>query len=384
MRYTVNGKFGIADRGRFCERPELAAPFQAELLTVYLIRCFTLDHVEHVARARGGAGAVPLDRDLKRRLGIGNSTGLGMAPFLVTHPALIHNWIHARELALGRVLAAGPPAPEDAGRFPALLVRAIRHVNEWNVEDGIQMDRIRRLRQDLAALAGQLNQTPPPTWREVYEWVARHCGLECQELTVSLLIETSPALVDTLESGLSSDFVERLDASWKVGEVRRFLEARYRWVIDIDFHDRRSRALFWYTSEDKLEPRLGRRFAEPGAEREMPVAVARDIKALYDLTAAVPASEPLAAFVLRFPDTRHILTRIQCIADHPYGEIRDNLIDESCRPIDLLRCKLACFGAYKFDPRSDRWTRITLYQGAPLADELHTAGADDWCFALVS
>ncbi|MGA8259750.1 MAG: hypothetical protein WB783_05995 [Arenicellales bacterium] len=386
MRTTAvygNGKFGIADRGRIFERPELAAPFQAELLTVYLIRCFTLDHVEHVARARGGAGAVPLDRDLKRRLGIGNSTGLGMAPFLVTHPALIHNWIHARELALGRVLAAGTPGRAAADRFRTLLDRAIHHVHEWNVEDEIQMKRIRGLRRDLAALAERLHEGPPRTWRDVYDWVAGHCGLECQELTVSLLIETSPALVDSLESELSSDFVERLDASWTVGEVRRLLENRYRWAIDIDFNDPRSRALFWYTSEDKLEPRLGRRFCEPGAEREMPLAVARDVSALYEITAAAPASEPLASFALRFPNTRHILMRIQCIADHPYGEIRDNLIDEGCRPIDLLRCKLACFGAWKFDPRSDRWTRITLYQGAPLADELHTAGADDWCFALV-
>jgi hypothetical protein len=34
-------------------------------------------------------------------------------------------------------------------------------------------------------------------------------------------------------------------------------------------------------------------------------------------------------------------------------------------PIDLLRAKLAMFGATKFDPKSDLWTRITMYQGAP-------------------
>ena len=33
-------------------------------------------------------------------------------------------------------------------------------------------------------------------------------------------------------------------------------------------------------------------------------------------------------------------------------------------PIDLLRCKLAFFGASHFDPRSDRWVRISLCQGA--------------------
>jgi len=68
--------------------------------------------------------------------------------------------------------------------------------------------------------------------------------------------------------------------------------------------------------------------------------------------------------------------RVQRTASHPFAEIRDNLIGEGCRPIDMLRCKLSFFGASKFDPKSDRWTRITLAQGAPLRDELDKA--DDW------
>ena len=38
----------------------------------------------------------------------------------------------------------------------------------------------------------------------------------------------------------------------------------------------------------------------------------------------------------------------------------------------------AFFGAGKFDPKSDRWTRITLCQGAPLAADLASRDADDW------
>ena len=41
--------------------------------------------------------------DLRRRIGVGNSTGLGMAPFLVNHPALLNNWMMAREEAIARV-----------------------------------------------------------------------------------------------------------------------------------------------------------------------------------------------------------------------------------------------------------------------------------------
>ena len=63
-------------------------------------------------------------------------------------------------------------------------------------------------------------------------------------------------------------------------------------------------------------------------------------------------------------------------AAFPYAEIRDNLIGAEMRPIDLLRCKLAMFGAQNFDPRSDRWLRITLFQGAPFPDELAAGGLD--------
>ncbi|MDQ2801231.1 MAG: hypothetical protein M3Y41_00565, partial [Pseudomonadota bacterium] len=54
MRTTAvygNGKFGIADRDVLADRPELAGPFRAEMLTVWLIRAFTVDLLDHCARA---------------------------------------------------------------------------------------------------------------------------------------------------------------------------------------------------------------------------------------------------------------------------------------------------------------------------------------------
>ena len=68
-----------------------------------------------------------------------------------------------------------------------------------------------------------------------------------------------------------------------------------------------------------------------------------------------------------------------CIRDS--AEIEDNLLEESCRPINLLRCKLAMFGATKFDPKSDLWIRIALFQGAPLAKDLNK---DHEWFSLAS
>ena len=47
-----------------------------------------------------------------------------------------------------------------------------------------------------------------------------------------------------------------------------------------------------------------------------------------------------------------------------------NLINENVVPIDMLRLKLSFFGALKFDPKSDKWLRICMFQGAPLPQEL--------------
>ena len=77
------------------------------------------------------------------------------------------------------------------------------------------------------------------------------------------------------------------------------------------------------------------------------------------------------------------MRRVQSLAGAEYAEIRDNVIGETCLPIDMLRCKLAIFGASKFDPKSDRWTRITLFQGAPLAGELEPEDLDDWAFPVI-
>ena len=81
-------------------------------------------------------------------------------------------------------------------------------------------------------------------------------------------------------------------------------------------------------------------------------------------------AETLAAFLLAYPEHRFMARRLQMAMRHPYAEIRDNLLAADMLPIDLLRCKLAFFGATHFDPRSDRWVRISLFQNAPYPHEM--------------
>jgi len=385
MRTTAvygNGKFGIADRAVYDDREELAGPFQAEMLTVWLIRAFTIDIVEHLARVRDRDRATRLASHLRRGLGIGNATGLGMAPFLVRHPVLIHNWIAARETALQRVRALPDADAGAIGVFRRCLGLAVHQVAGWRTDDPVQAPRITRLVEDLAKL--EAHTRDPDLWRRAQPWNAlvtwgdTALTLEGQELLVSLVIEPHGAQVDSLAGGMVADEAAHfsIDGGQRVADVLADLDRRFGWAQRIAFDTPHETARFWYVSEEKLEPRLGERHTEPGAELEQPLAIARDVSALRATLIGAPHDQILADFLLRHPEHRHAVRRVQTAASHPYAEVRDNLIGADLRAIDLLRCKLSFFGCTRFDPRSDKWLRITLYQGAPYPDEIGTDGVD--------
>jgi hypothetical protein len=389
MRTTAvygNGKFGLADRELIRDRAEFANPFRAEMLTVYLIRLFTVDLVEHLARLRGGSSAALLDRALRRRFGIGNSTGLGMAPFLIRHPALLDRWVSARETALARARSRDRARPGCASLFRGLIGKSQRLVGEWRSDDPEQSRRIGELSNDLRKLEtfacnGLFREFRP--FDLIYRFAEAKLSAEGQEYCITLLIEVNGDLVDDLAEEMAVDEGEsfRIDGTMCCADLLRMIRTGYGWALRVDFSDPAAQARFWYASEEKLEPRLGERFEEPGMEREQPLAVGRDIAALVQALMQERPDARLAAFLLDHPEHRHSARRIQIAARRAYSEIRDNLIDASMRPIDILRFKLAFFGAMRFDPRSDRWVRITLFQGSPFPDELDSGDWDLWPFA---
>jgi len=379
MRTTAvygSGKFGAADREDICDRPELKAPFQVEMLSVWLTRAFTVDIAEHLARVRGGAAAARLEPDLRRRLGVGNSTGLGMAPFLVRHPALLNAWMTARETALARVRALPDATLAEVTTFRDALAAARQNADLWHSEHPAQVAKLADLRADLARLAGHIeaewNQQAPQPWNVLWLWGEAQLSEEGQEILLALILEPHGAIIDDLEDKLDADETAHfaIDGAMKVGRLRALIAEDYGWTGRFDFTDPAQSARFWYVSEEKLEPRLGDRRAEAGQEREQPLGIALAIAGLFSALAGWPDTEGLARFLLAHPEHRHTVRRIQMLHGLPYAEIRDNLLDTGMLPIDILRCKLAFFGATRFDPRSDRWVRISLFQDMPYPDEV--------------
>ena len=133
---------------------------------------------------------------------------------------------------------------------------------------------------------------------------------------------------------------------------------------------RKTKKNFWFISKNKEEPRYADRFEESGSELEQPLAIARDIKRLHEKLLISKNSYTIDKFLSKNSDLRHVVRRAFIIEKFPYSEIQDNTIGEKVVPIDMLRLKLSFFGALKFDPRSDKWLRICMFQGAPLPQEL--------------
>ena len=373
MRTTAvygSGKFGAADRMDIRDRPEFKSSFQVEMLAVFMIREFVLDLVEHMARAIGGERAVPLTHKIRRMFGIGNSTGLGMAPFLVNHPALLNRWMEAREIALARVLALKTATETERRDVQCALIAALANAKNWQVMDDIQDKAIQSLNRGLEKILNYFNglQVKAP-WAKLMEFATSETCAETQEQVIACLLEPYGALVDDLADRMQfqEDALPRIDGGMDCAELRALIEQNYDWALKIDFDKKSEQARFWYYSQNKLEPRLGERFEEEGGELEFPLAIARDVKALYE---ALPANGRLAGFLLDHPQFRQAAHRVQVLQDMPYAEIQDNLLSDRLRPVDMLRCKLALFGATKFDPRSDRWLRIVMYQDAPLAADI--------------
>ena len=380
-----SGKFGLADRFRIKNREEICGPFRLEMMLVYLVRQFTFDQVNHIAKNKNPNKAVQLDENIARNLGIGNSTGLGMAPFIVNHPTLLHKWIYNREKALKEIRSIEIVNNDEFNFFKDCLGKSKKTINTWLTDSEYQNKKINSLKSDLVKFDEFLEKNcsikNKYLWNEMYLWVEKNLKEECIEYIVSMMMDPYDKIIDPLINNMSSEEEQyfSIPGHRKVLDLKKILEQKYQSIIKIDFKEKNSIANFWFISKNKEEPRVANRYEEQGAELEQPLAIARDIKQLYERILKANQSESIADFLLNNDDLRHVVRRAFITDQFPYSEIQDNTVGASLMPIDMLRLKLSFFGAVKFDPRSDKWLRINMYQGAPLSHELKNSD-DTWIY----
>ena len=371
-----SGKFGLADRFRIKNREEINGPFRLEMMLVYLVRQFTFDQVNHVAHHKNPKKAVKLDKQICKNLGIGNSTGLGMAPFIVNHPTLLNNWILTRETALKKIREIKDVEEKDAELFIDCIKKSLTNITSWNTDSEYQQKKIKSLLKNIKKFIDYIENSfdfrAEYPFNKIYLWLEKNACEESIEYVVSIMMEPYNNITEPLVSNMSSDEDRyfNIPTNRTVNELQKIIENKYPNILDINFDQKESQQNFWFISKNKEEPRLADRFEEHGSELEQPLAIARDIKKLYEKLLSEKNNITIAQFLSSNSELRHVVRRAFIVEKFPYSEIQDNTIGKDIVPIDMLRLKLSFFGALKFDPRSDKWLRICMFQGAPLPTEL--------------
>ena len=384
-----SGKFGLADRFRIKNREEINGPFRLEMMLVYLVRQFTFDQVNHVAHHKNPEKAVKLEGQICKNLGIGNSTGLGMAPFIVNHPTLLNNWILSRETALKKIREIKTVKKEESELFKDCVKKSIINITTWNTDSEYQQIKIKSLLKDVEKfinyIENDFNFKIEYPFNEIYLWLEKNTCEECIEYIVSIMMEPYNDITEPLVANMSSDEDKyfNIPTNRTTNELKDIIIARYSNILKIDFDQKENFQNFWFISKNKEEPRLADRFEEHGSELEQPLAIARDIKKLYVKLLSEKKNLTIAQFLSTNSQLRHVVRRAFIIEKFPYSEIQDNTISKSIVPIDMLRLKLSFFGALKFDPRSDKWLRICMFQGAPMAHELKNYD-EQWVYKSVN
>ena len=282
-----SGKFGLADRFRIKNREEIYGPFRLEMMLVYLVRQFTFDQVNHIAKSKNPKKAVSLDPEISRNLGIGNSTGLGMAPFIVNHPLLLNNWIMAREIALKKVREIKKINQTDVDLIINCLKSSQKNIENWNTESDYQLSKINHLKKDLDLLIQyfltRFDYKKEFSYNDLYIWAKKNLGSECLEFMVSVIMEPYEKIVSPLIKTMSADedIYFTIPIHKTISDLRNILELNYTDILKIDFTQKENNQNFWFISKNKEEPRLANRFKDNGSELEQPLAIARDICQLY-------------------------------------------------------------------------------------------------------
>jgi len=373
-----SGKFGINDYAALDENPDFSQSFSAEMCAVYILRQFSLDWANYIAKNKGGDKAVSLDKDIQRFLGVGNATGLGMAPYLIRHPKVVDNWLYQRELALAKV-SLEEITKEKSKELVGYLNRGITHLDDVVTINEHQKELNVKAASEILKIIEATNNLLGKTYNELIKSTL-NLSFEAQEVLISSVLELFPELVDSHENSMRVDEQPLELSGVTIEALKAKILSHYSWALSYDFSQKKSNYWFWYVSADKGEPRLGVRNVDDGAELELPLDIGRQVSKLNVTLNNISNEETVARFLLENPQYSSIIRRVWTMGACHMGEIQSNVLDEDFLPMDLLRAKLAMFGATKFDPRSDRWVQVTFFQSAPLIDEIHNG---EWLFPQI-
>lgn len=384
-----NGTFGTRSFPSLGRDHPLGGVLQAQLLTAYMMREYSCDLVQHLARLKSDK-AVPLDPSIRRYLGVGNGSALGLIFFIHKHPRLINAWIGARETAIAKARGLElDPADARIEQLVGLLERAVtfrrqdRMVYETFTSSADIADDLSQALEALEAfrdsgrMHSEIHATPLDVLVSRFEKTA---SPEAFETLLSLLIELVPEDADALFAEIDAPEEFVVSPAETVASLAELIRRDYRWALDTDMSTADAYKYVWYKSVTAEEPRRGARDEVPEA-LDLGLDICGGVQALMaDIEAADPSST-VARLLLAHPEHRYLVARIQSLREEHFHTPRANINDESFVPIDLVR--LMNCGIHGIDKTRDflsRNLRGVLYHGAPTPDEIRSGTAVAWFY----
>jgi hypothetical protein len=219
---------------------------------------------------------------------------------------------------------------------------------------------------------------------DLLKFTTSNCNYDTQEIARVQLLELYPEISEKLAEDMSDGEEMKINESQTLKELNSLIKKNYQWALEIDFSKKNNDYLFWYISAAKLEPRLGERYNEEGSELEQHLGVAKMVQKLHSIIQKENFKLSVAEYLVLNPEFRGIIRRIQSLEQYPFAEVQDNILSKETIPINMLRFKLSFFGANRYDPKSDRWLRVSFFSGAPFLSNLNEQNVDSWGFATMS
>lgn len=384
-----NGTFGTRSFPSLGSRHALGGVLEAQLLTAYLMREFSCDLVEHLA-AKKSEKAVRLDPRLRRYIGVGNGSALGLIFFVHKHPRLIDAFIRAREeaIAMARGLKLEPSDPRVA-KLIELLGQAIvfRKQDQMVYETFASSDEIAADLDNMVEALEEFRSSGTVLGRKAdvpldilaCEFEAESVP-EAYETFLSLLIELVPEEADRLLKAIHAPDELNVSPAETAESLAGLIREEYQWALDIDMSRPEAYGYVWYKSETAEEPRRGAREEVPDA-LDLGLDVCGDIQSLYAVLGKVDGQLSIARFLMQHPQHRHMVARIQSLSGLGYHTPHANINAEEFVPIDLVR--LMNVGFHGIDKTRDflsRNLRGVLYHGAPTPDDLRSGYTGTWYY----
>tara|TARA_R110000737_G_scaffold234249_5_gene247236 strand:- start:59 stop:1786 length:1728 start_codon:yes stop_codon:yes gene_type:complete len=384
-----NGTFGTRSFPSLGAKHPLGGVLQAQILNAYLMRELSCDLVDHLASLRSDK-AVRLDPEIRRYLGVGNGSALGLIFFVQKHPRLLGAWIEAREKTVAAALALDLKAGD--GRIETLR-GLIRQAVRFRREDQMMYETFASSAQvadELESLLPRLEtlQATGLLDGEMHRYPLDRLALDCAaamapesyETFLSMIMELVPEVADDAVRRVAGHDELEIDPMARVEDLRARLAAEYDWALEMDTQGDGAQDYVWYKSETAEEPRRGLRAEVPEA-RDLGLDLPSGLQALKRDLNAAPDGQSIARFLLAHPAHRLFVARVQSLSGQAFHTPLANINAADFVPIDLVRLMNVAFhGIDKTRDYLRRNLRGVLFQGAPTRDDLRAGKGARWFF----